>query len=201
MKMRKGTVRDPGLWDRLVNERWDGQQPVLSPEDSIKAAKRLYRQAMGRPWTGPVKLTSGNRYTWVRHGFLVVNPDMPQRDCRGLRAMIHDLSHYAHSRLNPNDAPHSRKQAQLEGRLVTYAINAGFAEGRVRRIGPEPKPKAPPAPAPKPDVVAQRYARKVARRDKWQRELERAQRLLAKAEREVRDYRRRHRARLEAPSA
>lgn len=136
MRMRKGTVRDAGLWDRLVNERWDGQQPVLSPEDSVKAAKRLYRQAMGRPWNGPVKMTSGRRYTWVRRGALVVNPDMPQRDCRGLRAMIHDLSHYAHSRLHPNDAPHSRRQAQLEGRLVTYAIKSGFAEGRVRRLGP-----------------------------------------------------------------
>lgn len=196
--MRSGTVRDPGLWNRLVNERWDGVQPVLSPEDSIKAAKRLYRHAMGKPWTGPVKLTSGRRYTWVRRGVLIVNPDMPQFSCRGLRAMIHDLSHYAHARLHPSDAPHSRRQAQLEGKLVTYAIKSGFAEGRVRRIGPEPKPKVEPDPKPPVDRVVQKYARIAARRDRYAAEVERLTRLLAKAEREARDYRRRNKARIEA---
>ena len=194
--MRPGTVRDPGLWDRLVNERWGGVQPVLSPEDSIKAAKRLFRHAMGREWAGPVRLTSGRRYTWVRRGVLVVNPDMPQRACRGLRAMIHDLSHYAHSRLHPSDAPHSRRQAQLEGKLVTYALNAGWLNGEVRRIGPAPQPKAEPAPKPPVDKVVVKHARMVARRDKYRAELARYERLLAKAEREVRDYQRRHKGRV-----
>lgn len=194
--MRAGTVRDPGLWDRLVNERWDGQQPVLSPEDSIKAAKRLYRQAMGKPWTGPAKLTSGNRTTWVRGGVLYVNPDECKTTGRGLREMIHSISHYAHYRLHPSDAPHSRRQAQLEGRLVTYAIKSGFAEGRVRPIGPAPQPKPEPAPKPKPDKVVQRHARMVSNRDKWARELERAKRLHDQWARKVRDYERRHRERL-----
>lgn len=194
--MRAGTVRDPGLWDRLVNERWGGQQPVLSPEDSIKAAKRLFRHAMGREWKGEVRLTSGRRYTWIRRGVLSVNPDMQQRDCRGLRAMIHDISHYCHSRLHPSDAPHSRRQAQLEGRLVTYALNAGWLDGAVRRIGPAPQEKPAPEPKPPVDKVAQRYARMVARRDKYRRELERLARLEAKASREVRDYERRHRGRV-----
>lgn len=195
--MRAGTVRDPGLWDRLVNERFGGQQPVLSPEDSAAAAKRLYRHAMGRAWTGPVKLTSGRRYTWVRRGVLIVNPDMPQFRIRGLRAMIHDLSHYAHSRLHPSDAPHSRRQAQLEGKLVTYAINAGWLDGAVRKLGPAPKPKAPPEPKPPVDKVVQKHARMVARRDKYRAELARVERLLKKAEREVRDYQRRHKGRVE----
>lgn len=194
--MRAGTVRDPAVWDRLVNERWGGQQPVLSPEDSVAAAKRLYRQAMGHPWRGEVRLTSGNRYTWVRRGVLMVNPDKPERHSRGLRSMIHDISHYAHARLNPRDAPHSRRQAQLEGRLVTYAINAGWGDGQVRKLGPAPQPKAEPEPAPKPDKVQLRYARMVARRDKWAAELERAKRLHDKAAREVRDYERRHRGRV-----
>jgi hypothetical protein len=195
--VRAGTVRDPGLWDRLVNERWGGVQPVLSAEDSIKAAKRLYRFAMGREFKGEVKLTSGRRYTWVRSGVLVVNPDMPQRNCRGLRAMIHDLSHYAHARLHPSDAPHSRRQAQLEGKMVTYAINAGWADGQVRRIGPAPQPKPEPAPKPVVDKVVQKHARMVARRDKYRAELARLTRLEAKASREVRDYQRRHKGRVE----
>lgn len=199
--MRAGTLRKPETWDRLVNDRWDGKQPVLSAEDSIAAAKRLYRQAMGKPWTGPVKLTSGRRYTWVQHGTLVVNPDMPQRHCRGLRAMIHDLSHYAHSRLHPGDAPHSRRQAALEGRLVTYALRSGFADGPLPKPGPAPKPAPEPTSPAKPDKVLQRYSRMVARRAKWAAELERAKRLLAKAEAEVRTYERRHRARLQPAGA
>jgi hypothetical protein len=194
--MKTSHARDSGLWDRLVNDRWGGVQPVLTPEDSIKAAKRLYRAAMGKPWTGVVMLTSGRRYTWVRDRVLFVNPDMRQADCRGLRAMIHDLSHYAHSKLHPNDSPHSPRQARLEGRLVTYALKSGFHEGRVRKIGPDPQPKPAPEPKPKPDKVQQRYARMVNRRDKWAAEAERAKRLHEKADREVRDYERRHRARL-----
>lgn len=194
--MRAGTVRDPGLWDRLVNERWGGQQPVLSPEDSIRAAKRLYRQAMGREWIGPVQLTNGRRYTWVRRGVLFVNPDMPQARMRGLRAMIHDISHFAHARLHPSEAPHSRRQVLLEGRLVTYAIKMGWGDGAVRKIGPAPRPKPEPAPKPPVDKVVQKHARMVARRDKYRAEVERFTRLLAKAEREVRDYQRRHKGRV-----
>lgn len=195
--MRAGTVRDPGLWDRLVNERWGGVQPVLSPEDSIIAAKRLFRFAMGREFRGEVKLTSGRRYTWVRRGVMAVNPDMRQAHARGLRAIIHDLSHYAHSILHPDDAPHSRRQAQLEGRMVTYAINAGWGDGQVRRLGPAPQPKPAPEPKPPVDKVVVKHARMVARRDKYRKELARIERLLAKAEREVRDYQRRHKGRVE----
>ena len=82
---------------------------------------------------------------------------------------------------------------------MTYALKSGFADGR---LAPKPKaPVEPPPPAPKPDKVQQRYARMVARRDKWAGELERAKRLHAKAEREVRRYERRHKDRVLAPEA
>lgn len=196
--MRSGTVRDPSLWDRLVNERWGGQSPVLSPDDSVKAAKRLYRHAMGRPWTGPVRVVTGNRRTWVRDGVLVVNPDEKSRGSRGgIREIIHSISHLAHYRLHPTEAPHSRRQVLLEGRLVTYALNAGWADGEVRRLGPAPQEKPAPEPKPPVDKVVQKHARMVARRDKYRKELARIERLLAKAEREVRDYQRRHKGRVE----
>ncbi len=181
-------ARDPGLWDRLVNDRFGSAQPILSPQESILAARKLYRHAMGKAFPGEVTLTSGNRYTWVRRRVLVVNPDKRERDARGLRAMIHDISHYCHSRLHPNDSAHSPRQARLEGKLVTFALAKGFTEGALKRD--------PPAPKAKPDIVQQRYARMVNRRDKYAREMERAKRLLAKAEREVREYGRRHKDRI-----
>lgn len=186
--------RDPELWDRLVNSQFNGQQPILSGEESLVAARKLYLHAFGRKarkWKW--ELTSGNRYTWPRRGVFLVNPDKRQRDARGLRAIIHDMSHYCHSRLNPNDSAHSARQARLEARLVKFALDRKWHEGALKT---EPKPEVVPEEKPKPDKVVLRYRRMVARRDKYARELARFERLAAKAEREVRQYERRHGERL-----
>ena len=126
---------EKGLWDRLVNNKFDGKQPILSEVDSLYAARKLYRKAMGREWCGEFKLTSGNRYTWIRRGVFYVNPDKRERgsiqqafgfdndEVRGVRAIIHDVSHICHYRLRPNDAAHSKHQAYLERDLTDYAIS------------------------------------------------------------------------------
>lgn len=183
--------RDPDLWNRMVNSRFAGQQPILSPEESLAAARKLYRHAMGKTWPGKWELTSGNRYTWPRRGVFYVNPDKRELQTRGLRALIHDISHYCHRRLHPSDSAHSIRQARLEARLVKFALERRWHEGALCK---EPKPE--PVEKPKPDLVQQRYSRLVSRRDKWARESERAARLLKKAEAEVRTYERRHKERL-----
>tara|TARA_R110000765_G_scaffold217155_1_gene321788 strand:+ start:114 stop:545 length:432 start_codon:yes stop_codon:yes gene_type:complete len=116
---------EKGLWDRLVNNKFNGLQPILSEVDSLYAARKLYRKAMGREWCGEFKLTSGNRYTWIRRGVFYVNPDKRERGSivRGVRAIIHDVSHICHYRLRPNDAAHSKHQAYLERDLTDYAIS------------------------------------------------------------------------------
>jgi hypothetical protein len=69
----------------MVNEKFGGQQPVLSPEESLAAAKKLYRHAMGKSWKGEWRLTTGNRKTWVeydrtiRKNVFFVNPDRQGR--------------------------------------------------------------------------------------------------------------------------
>ena len=184
--MRK--ARDPEIWDRLVNERFGTTHPILSEQESLLAAKKLYRHATGKSFTGKIKLTSGNRYTWVRNGVMSVNPDKREAQARGLRALIHDISHYCHGKMHPQDSAHSVRQARLEGKLVEFALSRGFTEGALKKEAPEKKAK--------PDLVCQRYARMVSRRDKWAAEFARAKRLLAKAEREVREYERRYAGRL-----
>lgn len=184
-------ARDPGLWDRLVNERFGAAQPILSGPESIIAARKLWRHATGKPFAGKIRLTSGNRYTSVDGRVMSVNPDKQEQQARGLRALIHDISHEAHRRLNPRDSAHSARQARLEGRLVTFALTRGFVDGALKRD--------PPAPKPKPSLIQQRHARMVSRRDKWAKELERAKRLLAKAERELRTYERRNAEKIAAP--
>jgi hypothetical protein len=182
------TRRDPDLWDRMVNSKFAGVQPILSEQESILAARKLYRHAMGKSFTGKVEITSGNRYTWVNRGVLRVNPDKREVHVRGLRALIHDLSHYCHTRLHPRDKPHSIRQVRLEAKLVKFALDRGWHEGGLRVAEKSEKPK--------PDLVDQRYRRMISRREKWRKESERAARLLEKAEREVRAYERRHRGRL-----
>lgn len=186
---KRGTTRKKEVWDRLVNDRFGAEQPILSGEESVKAAKRLYRFAMGKPFPGQVQLVSGNRYTWVRRGVLNVNPDKREHAARGLRALIHDLSHYCHHRLHPLDAPHSIRQARLEGRMAGYAVKYGFLDGKL---------KSKAAPKPKPDLVVTRYAAIVNRRKKWETMIAKATKLRAKAAREQREYERRHGPRLAA---
>lgn len=186
------TRRDPGLWDRMVNDKFGGTQPILSGEESIAAAKKLYRHAMGRAFTGKVELTSGNRYTWVKYGVMSVNPDKRERHTRGMRSMIHDLSHYCHYRLHPGDKPHSIRQLRLEAKLVKFALGRRWHEGALA------KPEKVVAEKAKPDLIKQRYQRMINRRDKYAKELERSKRLLAKASREVRAYETRHKNRLTA---
>ena len=114
---------EKGLWDRLVNNKWERRSPVLSGEDSIYAARKLYRKAMGQAWRGEFKLTSGNRYTWIRRGVFYVNPNKETWYLSGLRCIIHDVSHICHYRLRPNHEPHSKHQAYLERDLTDYAIS------------------------------------------------------------------------------
>lgn len=190
------TRRDHELWDAAINDKWGGQCPVLTPEESLAAARKLYRHAMGRAWPHKWALTSGNRYTWAQGRTFYVNPErkrygrLPVQHC-GLRDIIHLISHYCHRRLHPQDKPHSIRQMRLEAKLTKFAIERRWHEGALKR---EPRPEPEPA---KPDIVVQRYKRMVSRREKWAREAERAARLLEKAQREVRTYERRHRERLE----
>jgi hypothetical protein len=167
----------------MVNEKFNGQQPILSPEASLAAAKKLYRHAMGTSWKGSWKLTSGRRATWVRYGVFYVNPDERRASGRGLREIIHSISHYCHRRLHPGDKPHSIRQARLEAKLAKFAVDRNCWQDVAPVVQTE---KA------KPDAVRQRYQRMVNRRDKWAKTLEQAKRLHAKADREVRAYERRH---------
>lgn len=178
-------VHKPDLWDRLVNSKWPPGIATPSDAEAITGAKRLYRKAMGKPWRGPVTITSGNRHTWIRRGVLYVNPNYTWRP--GWPGIVHAIAHYAHARKHPGDRPHSARQAYIERDLTDYALANGFLEGRLNR---------PKRQASKPDPVVSRYQRILARQSKWQTKLKRAENALAKVRKERRDYERRHGGRL-----
>ena len=174
---------EKGLYGRLVNSKWPRSMPVPSEQEAIAGAKRLYRKAMGRPWRGGVKVTSGNRHTWVRRGTLFVNPNVAGLALGGWAEIVHSISHYAHRRLNPNDAPHSSKQSYIERDLTDYVIAQGWLEGKLKR---------PKHDASKRDIVSERYQRILARETIWDKKFKRAKNALAKARRERRAYEARH---------
>lgn len=173
------------LYNRVINSKWPRPIPIPSDQEAITGAKRLYRRAMGRPWRGEVKITHGNRTTWIRRNTLYVNPD--KRDDPSWKGIVHSISHWAHYRLHPLDRPHSGRQMSIERDLTDYVLANGFLTGALKS---KPRPKT------QKDVVSVRYQRLVKREKSWRAKLSRAQNALKKVQREKREYQWRHNTRL-----
>lgn len=120
----------PAEWNRLVNDKWPDVVAKPSAQEAITGAKRLYRHIMGRPFKGKVKVTSGNRYTWIRYGTLYVNPES---GWNGFRGIIHLLAHYLHRRKYPGKRPHHYTELEVEKQMTDYAIAHGFHLGKLKR--------------------------------------------------------------------
>ena len=167
-----------------INAGWPANMPVPTDEEAIAGSRRLYKEFAGEAWRGKVRITSGNRYTWIRRGEMVVNPNRVERfHAAGWPSIVHDLSHVVHWILNPELKPHHENQAVLEDDMRRYVIDQKFHEGTLIRKAKPTKRR---------DIVAERYGRIVERQRRWEAKLKRAQTALGKAERDRRQYERRH---------
>ena len=178
------------LWNRVVNSKWPSNMPVPTDQEALSGARRLYKKATGKRWTGKVKITRGNRHTWIRWDgdvdgsrrnqvdTLFVNPN---KFGRGWREIVHSIAHLAHHELNYNDRPHTHKQLYIERDLTDFVLASGWLNGKLKA----------PAKA-KPDVIAIRYNRMLARKINWTKKLKRAQNAVRKIDKEIKDYERRH---------
>ena len=118
-----------------VNRHWpegtnEGRSLKPTPQEAVAAAKRLYRFAMKKPFKGTFKLTSGNRYTWIRNHVMHVNPDM--RD-GGWHELVHMMSHLCAHRLFPNAKGHSHQHAHIEREMIQQVVAKGWLEGKLKR--------------------------------------------------------------------
>jgi len=156
-----------------VNSAWPPAVPTLTGPEAASAARRLYRFGMKRAWKGPVKLTSGNRYTWIYHGELRVNPG------KGWRGLVHDMSHLVHRYQHPDKSGHDMRHEFLEGEMVAYVIASGWLQGKLK-----PKTK------PKPPLQEVRHARVLQRLADWKRKAKRAATAIRKLERQRKYYER-----------
>jgi len=156
-----------------VNATWPAQLPPLEPEEAISAAKRLYRLAIGEAWKGPFRITSGNRYSYIRWGsggdgrVFYVNPG------KGWHSLVHSISHMAFRRLHPTLRPHDWRHAALEKELVNAVVSKGWLDGTLRR-----------AQKPTPDLKAVRYQRVLQRIKVWEAKRKRAENALKKLARQ-----------------
>ena len=144
---------------RSVNGAWpkgtrDGRALKPTAQEAVAAAKRLYRFAMKRPFQGKVKLTSGNRFTWIRGDVLYVNPDFrsglprsfaggaPVDPGGGWHELVHAVAHYCAQLLYPNHGPHDGRHAFLERSMIEHVVKSGWLDGKLKRpIGSKKKIK------------------------------------------------------------
>lgn len=120
-------------YDRLINNKWqDHEHTIPTDQQAIRGCRAIYRKAMGKPWKGKVEIVRRkNQYTWIRRGVMYVNPNRPQWFHKaGWHDMTHDMSHYCHARLRPNERPHSNHQTRLETTLTNYVLSDGFEKYR-----------------------------------------------------------------------
>lgn len=129
-----------------VKEAWGDKALIAAraiPKDrAVDVAKSIYQFMFGKSFQGEIKLTSGRRYTWVRRGVLFVNPDFKQSNASGWAALVHDLSHYGHARINPKNDGHGRVHAEFEAEIARYVVK--------KYLGSSTFVQAPSVEAPKP---------------------------------------------------
>lgn len=160
-------------WYHRVNSAWPATMPPLTADEAIRAGRKLYRFGKGYTFRGDVRVTSGNRYTWIRGGVMSVNPE------QGWHTLVHFLSHYC--------APgrHGADHARMELRMIKQVIRRGWLDGKLKS---EPKPEIPP---PTLDAVrAERKQRIEQRIARWESKKKRAETALKKLRKSLRYYER-----------
>lgn len=174
------------LYDQ-INSSWPRDLDAPSDQEAVTGAKRLWKFATGQTWRGPVKITSGGRYTWIRGGVLHVNPrGRGNAHIRGgWPDICHDLSHLANYHLGRGG--HDEDQSVLERELQQYCLDHGFHLGKLKRKTQE-KPAR--------DLVKERYEKILAREANWAKKFKRAQTALKKVNRERATYEKRHGSRV-----
>lgn len=116
-------------WYARVNAEWPSDIPTPTEQQAVNAARRLWKWGVGYRWTGKVRVTSGRRYTWVKRGVLVVNPNRPGRDGGGWKSLVHDLSHLVWYKANPEGVRgHEKGHAKVELAMVKQVIKRGWLQ-------------------------------------------------------------------------
>ena|SRR5215831_17548305 len=160
-----------------VNATWPaGPLPKMTGIEALRAAKRLYRLVMERPWPGQWTIGRGNHRTYPRSGVFLVNPG------QGWHDLVHDLSHQCFREMHPGARPHAPGHAYVERQMIAHVVGAGWLAGTLR---PKAKPASTAA-----DRAAARQARILDRIAAWESKRKRAENALKKLRRQRAYYER-----------
>lgn len=177
----------PGIYEAInVHDKepgplWPEHIPELTEVEAIRAARRLWRFSCGTTFSGVVKVTSGNRYNriaWERSvRCIYVNPE------RGWRDFVHELSHAFDYVVN-GESSHNKHHHRFEVKLVKEVVRRGYLDGKLR----DPVESTNVVP-----IVDQKMLERRKRLDaiemrmiNWQRKQQRAERAIAKLNRQKR---------------
>jgi hypothetical protein len=169
-----------GQWPEGTN---DGRDIIPTPEEAMSGAKRLYRVALGKPFKGEMKLTSGRRRTWIRRHVFYVNPNEKRGWSSingGWHEIVHSVSHMASWRLHREN--HGPRHAWIEKQLIAHVVRSGWLDGKLKR---KPREAKPPV-----DPKAEKLTGIEARIKRWQAKQKRATTALRKLERQRKYYER-----------
>lgn len=161
-------------WYERVNATW-GDHPMqmpLTPEEAVRAARKLYRFETGRSYLKPIRVGSGRIITGYASRGLVVNPNRRHATDAGWRDVVHCLSHAFCPR------PHGGEHARCEIRFIKEVLKRGWLDGSLKD---EPKPEKPPV-----DKRAVKYARTLTAIKRWETKAKRADTALKKLRRSLR---------------
>lgn len=159
-----------------VNGKWpEGDLPPLTGPEAIKAARILYRLGLGTAEKRVFRLTSGNRYTYPKRGTWFVNPD------KGWKALLHDISHYCHQRVNPKQPPHGPGHAYIERLLIDACCSRGFLDGVLK----EPEKASVPRDVKVLQKRLKTYAGAKAKLKTWQTKHKRANTAIKKLNQQI----------------
>lgn len=167
--------------------------PIMTGEEAVRAAKRLWRRFAGKAYPGKWIIEQGRGYANSDHLGFHIYPS------QGWEGMVHSLSHrlyfslvtvtrsslttakarenYKHVKrfdTAGRNIHHSDAHAELERAMIKMVVDNGWLDGRLH-----PKPRAPRPKKPAPDPLQVELDRVVARRKAWKTRLRRAKTTLA----------------------
>jgi hypothetical protein len=126
MRKRRDTRE---AYQRVIPKAWDGFD---STDTSLikSAIKGVWRKLTGKPCPYAVVVNPRVRHAWRHYesghrrgrvyvdGRYVVSFNPKQ----GLQSTVHSVTHFIHSRLFPNDQPHSARHLEMERVAGEYVV-------------------------------------------------------------------------------
>ena len=130
MQRRRHDMRD--TYNRVMAKAWSGctvQQAHSVPDaKALKSAvKRVWRKLAGKPCPLHLAIVKRGR-SWVRYNIEKHRWEFRLNPKQGWHDVMHDVTHYLHSRLYPRDRSHCDRHLEMERLAAEIVVKNFFGE-------------------------------------------------------------------------